>query len=602
MSKSKLIVALVALAATLPFAQALEAASATQAAPAGARQTVALDQGWRFVFGDRPGAEVPDFDDASWQSVAVPHSWNCVGNYLTTDVPHLNRAETIDKRQGIGWYRLRFDAPRHADGQRVWLEFDAASRVAEVWLNGRRLGEHRGGFSRFRFDATAALARSSGNVLAVKVDNSNPAPGSSTSDVFPLAGDFFVHGGLYRPVRLVVTNPVHISMTDAGSPGVYARTEAVSKGSARVRTTIKVSNTGARAAQVVVTASLVDTAGRTAASVRKPLAIAAGATVDADLQLQLAKAHLWQGVTDPYLYTLVTTVSEAGRAVDSLSQAFGVRQMSFDANRGFQLNGKPYQLRGVGYHQDHEGKGWAIDEADVARDLAILRDMGVTSIRLTHYQHGEPIHRLADRAGIILWDEVAVVSTWTLGNEQTMPPARLANVRQQLRELIRQNYNHASVANWGLANEVDFGNSLPGFVTPPNGQLADPLILLKDLQQIAKAEDPSRPTSIATCCEGRLCAGHRGADYGRRGRSGRRQPLFRLVLWRAGGAPRPPDPAARRTPRAAAGDHGIWRGWRTFDAHGQSARRPGGFARAQPARGIYELCPREELGDPLGTP
>lgn len=505
MLKRYLIVALGALAIGLPSVERAEAAPAQKRAEL-PRQVVLLAEGWRFIFGDQAGAQAPEYVDTSWQKVSVPHSWNRVGNYLTANVPHLNRPETINKDLGVGWYRLRFDSPVHKKGQLVWLEFDAASRVAEVWLNGRKLGEHRGGFSRFRFDATSALARGGSNVLAVKVDNSAPAPGSSTSDVFPLAGDFFVHGGLYRPVRLVVTSPVHIDMGDAGGPGVYATTKAVTQGNATVGATVKVSNSKDVSARVVVTVGLLDSAGRVAASERRSLSIASGTTMDAAMQLQVAKAHLWQGVSDPYLYRLVATVSEGGRAVDSVTQDFGIRQMSFDAKTGFRLNGKPYALRGVGYHQDHEGKGWAIDEADVAKDLAILRDMGATSLRLTHYQHGEPIHRLADRAGIILWDEVAVVSTWTLGNEQTMPAARLANVRNQLRELIRQNYNHASVANWGLANEVDFGNSLPGFVTPASGQLSDPLVLLNDLQQIAKAEDPSRPTSIATCCEGRLFA------------------------------------------------------------------------------------------------
>ncbi|MBO9581875.1 MAG: DUF4982 domain-containing protein [Sphingobium sp.] len=500
-----LIVAVTVLTTSLLLAQIAPAASTTPAAET-SRQVTQLATGWRFFFRDTAGAQAPGFDDAGWQTVSVPHSWNRVGTYLTTNIPHTNRPDTVNKSQGIAWYRLPFATPAGSRGRQVWLEFDAASRAAEVWLNGRKLGEHRGGFSRFRLNATAALAPDGKNLLAVKVDNSNPAPGSSTADIFPLAGDFFVHGGLYRPVRLVMTNPIHIAMTDAGGSGVYARTESIGQGRARVGATIKLSNDGARAAQLVVAASLIDGSGRQAATVSKPLVLAAGATADAAVQLDVARAHLWQGVEDPHLYKLVATVSEGGRVLDRVTQDFGIRQMAFDPDKGFQLNGKPYALRGVGYHQDHEGKGWAIDETDVARDIAILRDMGVTSIRLTHYQHGEPIHRLADRAGIILWDEVAVVSTWTLGNEETMPPARLANVRQQLRELIRQNYNHASVANWGLANEVDFGNSLPGFVTPPNGQLADPLILLKDLRQIATMEDPSRPTSIATCCEGRLFA------------------------------------------------------------------------------------------------
>lgn len=234
------------------------------------------------------------------------------------------------------------------------------------------------------------------------------------------------------------------------------------------------------------------------------MTIPSGQTGEAGLRLQVANPHLWQGVEDPYLYRFVSEVRSGAKLVDRVDQDFGIRQMRFDPRTGFNLNGKPYKLRGVGYHQDHEGKGWAISDDDVARDLAMMKDMGVTSIRLTHYQHGEPVHRFADRMGLILWDEVPVVSSWTFGMETEAAPALLANGQQQLRELIRQNSNHASVAVWGLANEVDFGNSAPGFVSAPNGKANDPMPLLAELQRVAKAEDPARPTALTTCCEERL--------------------------------------------------------------------------------------------------
>lgn len=500
MTRSLILAAAMALIAGFPT----ECAARNVAEVATPRVSVPLADGWRFFFGETPGGQAPEFDDSGWQSVSLPHTWNRVGFYHESAGPDSHRPETINKAQGIGWYRRSFETPKGADGKRVWLEFDAASRVAEVWLNGRRLGEHRGGFSRFRFDATTFLRQSGPNLLAVKTDNTQPKANSSTSDVFPLAGDFFVHGGLYRPVRLIVTDPVQIDLLDAGGPGAYARTTAISAGSATVDTAIKVRNAGTRRARLTVEAKLVDANGVTAAQGQRSLTLAPGMAGLAAVPLQVANPHLWEGIDDPYLYRYVAEVRSGGKLLDRVAQDFGIRQMRFDPRAGFFLNGKPYKLRGVGYHQDHEGKGWAISEDDVASDLAILKDMGATSIRLTHYQHGEPVHRLADRMGLILWDEVSLVSSWTFGMETEATPARLANAQQQLRELIRQNFNHASVAVWGLANEVDFGNSAPGFIVAPNGKANDPMPMLNELQRVAKAEDPGRSTALATCCEERV--------------------------------------------------------------------------------------------------
>ena len=185
----------------LAVAMLLLAVWASPAAASGRAETV-LAEGWRFHQGDVSGdATVAGFDDAGWQRVAVPHTWNRVGNY------DVKRRPDADTTRGIGWYRLRFTLPAVAAGKRVHLQFDAASIVADVWVNGRKLGSHEGAFSRFRVDATDAV-RPGENVLSVKVDNSKPEPGSTTEFVVPISGDFFMYGGLYRPVSLsAVTRP-----------------------------------------------------------------------------------------------------------------------------------------------------------------------------------------------------------------------------------------------------------------------------------------------------------------------------------------------------------------------------------------------------------
>lgn len=466
-----------------------------------------LAENWRFRQDDGlSGVESPAFDDRNWARVAVPHTWNRVGLYLPGPVERLHKPETINKTQGVGWYRLSFAAPK-LDGRRAYLQFDAASRNAKVWLNGVYLGEHQGGFSRFRLDATDALRADGQNLLVVRTDNTKPAPGSATVDNLPLTGDFFVHGGLYRPVSLVLTSPVHFDMLDFGGSGVYATTTDLSATKAGIQVRARLRNDLAKARPVRLVTKLYDAAGRMAAQASASVALPAKGVHEAALSLSLADPHPWNGTADPYLYRLETNLVGAdGKVLDRVSTPFGVRQMGFDPDRGFLLNGKPYRLHGVGYHQDREGKGWAIDAADVEEDMAILREMGANTIRLTHYQHGQVIHDLADKYGFVLWDEIPLVSAWTTGGALEPTAALVANARQQLQELIRQNANHASVASWGIANEVDFGNSFPAFLTGYKNGTPDPMPLLKALNTLAHQEDPSRPTALATCCEGRVFA------------------------------------------------------------------------------------------------
>ncbi len=482
---------------------------AVMAAPAAARSersVVPLAQGWEF----QRGGDVDPAQAAQaagfWERVSVPHTWNRVGYYMPDPQTHLNNAESVDKYQGVGWYRMTFTPPAMDADQRAWLQFDAASRTAEVWLNGQRIGGHKGGFSRFRLDATRALRAGQANTLLVKVDNTQPAQGSSTADILPLAGDFFVHGGLYRPVSLIVTNAVHVDMLDAGGSGIFATTNSIDAAMAKVAVRVRIRNDGTKPQAVNAVVRLIDAGGKTVATGTRRIPLRADTASESVQSLSVASPHLWNGVADPYLHRLVVEIATpSGAVLDRVEQAFGIREMRADPARGFMLNGKPLRLQGVGYHQDREGKGWATAPADIEQDVAIMREMGVNSIRLTHYQHGQVIHDLADRYGMVLWDEIPLVSRWTWGDDAVATAGLRDDARQQLRELIRQNGNHASVFNWGIANEVDFGKSLPAFITTSKDTPApDPLPLLRELNALAKSEDPSRATALATCCEGRL--------------------------------------------------------------------------------------------------
>src|SRR5271154_1209545 len=182
-----------------------------------ARVSVDLNHGWRFRQGNDL-SDVPsgNFDDSQWSQVELPHTWNRLGNEGT------ERSALTNAVQGVGWYRLRFRTPPSRTARQYFLQFDGVGAIADVWLNGHYLGKHAGAFSRFRFDATAAIDPAGDNVLVVKADNSRPQPASTTAAVIPLSGDFFVFGGIYRSVALVVTHSAHVDMLDYGGPGVYA--------------------------------------------------------------------------------------------------------------------------------------------------------------------------------------------------------------------------------------------------------------------------------------------------------------------------------------------------------------------------------------------
>ncbi|WP_337192826.1 glycoside hydrolase family 2 TIM barrel-domain containing protein [Alteraurantiacibacter buctensis] len=470
------------------------------------RQRVPLAEGWQFNLAGTDAAAAERPHDEDWEVVSVPHTWNRVGYYLSDPASHTNTAETVNKVQGVGWYYNSFAAPTR-DGQgRAFLEFDAASRTAEVWLNGRLVGTNRNPFARFRIDVTDAVTFGGTNALYVKVDNTAPlTEGAQTADVLPMTGDFFVRGGLYRPVSLVLTKPVHFDLLDAGGPGVYATTLRADAASADIALTMRARNDSSRPQGVVVTATLLDAQGTQIASTRAERTLAAGELAEVPASLTVSNPRLWSGVADPYLHTLRFELrSAAGELLDSVDQSFGIRTMALDPERGFILNGAPYRLVGVGFHQDNEQTDWAMTPAQVEESIRIIREMGANSIRLTHYQHGQPVHDLADRYGLVLWDEIGLVTAWTNQRDQTETPAGIvANARQQVADMIAQNRNHASVAVWGIANEVDFGPGRPDFLGRPPEVVADPIPLLEELAGLVRSTDASRPVVLAHCCENR---------------------------------------------------------------------------------------------------
>lgn len=443
-----------------------------------------LTAGWQFVFRDGWSPEAAGAASGEdWAPVALPHTWNRLGEYRET------RTAATDNRQGTGWYRRTIDGTGLDPSKRHFAEFDAVGNVADVWLNGRHVGRHAGAFTRFRVELTGVLDFAGANALLVRADNSDPQPDSPTAHVIPLLGDFFIHGGIYRPVRLVSVPASHIALDDFGGPGVYATPAVAADGSARVATLVRL--TGAREGQEVA-AALRDAAGTVVASTKHRIG---GGQREVNLDIAVARPRLWDGPADPYLYEIEVSLAHGGKVLDRVRQTVGIRSFRMDADGGFFLNGRPLQVRGVSRHQNHLGKGWALADADQDRDMAIIAEMGANSVRVAHYPQAGRWFELADRHGMIVWAEVPFVNKVAF-SDAPASDALVANARTQMTEMIRQYYNHPSIVTWGIGNEVDIDLAFKRL-----GPKADARPLLRALNALSHAEDPSRPTVIADCCE-----------------------------------------------------------------------------------------------------
>src|SRR3954453_6652177 len=426
---------------------------------ASARTTIDLSPHWNFHLGDVPGAQAPAFDDSSWQTVDLPHTWNALdaqdGGTFAVNTYH----------RGVAWYRKTVTGADSMRGQQFFLQFDGASSVADVYVNGALVGHHEGAFTRFRVDVTQALAE--GGTIAVKVDNSD------RPDVAPLTGDFPIFGGLYRRVSLIATSATHLDLLAAGGPGGPVPQQQLTDASAIVQVTSSVVNPDG--AQVVTT--IADRRGEVVARATSP----ARATVIQTLDMP--HPHRWNGTADPYLYTVTVAVTLGRKPVDAVTQPLGLRTITVDPAQGLFLNGRHYDIRGVSRHQDWLDRGWAISEAQTRRDFALMREMGVNALRTTHYPQDELVYDLADQYGILVLTEVPFVGINSLNLGSNDSPQLTANLVSQAREMVRSLGNHPAIAFWGIGNEQ---------ANTPHAQTN-----LEAIKNTIKAEDPTRLTYYA---------------------------------------------------------------------------------------------------------
>ncbi len=412
-----------------------------------------LNRDWAFIRQNVEGASEVSFDDSKWQRVNVPHTWNAQDG----------RDGGNDYYRGPGWYRRHLDISESQLNKSLFLRFDGAALVADVFVNGQAAGQHRGGFGAFCFDVSQMLKRGD-NVIAVRVDN------AKRDDVTPISGDFTIHGGIYRDVNLLILNPTSISPMDDASCGIYLKQVQVSDERATVEVTTKLRGSQDATLKCVVTDSNGKAVHR---SMHHPTAS------DFSFEFEVARPRLWNGLKDPHLYNVqIDVIDESTHVVDRVSQPLGLRYFRVDPRQGFLLNGKPYALHGVNRHQERLGKGWATSAKDVDEDYALMHEMGVTAVRGAHYQHPQYELNVCDKLGMVVWAELAMV------NYMTDSPAFRANAKQQLRELIKQNYNHPSIMFWSLYNELRLQEK----------RKPEDFALVVELNELAHQLDPTRPT------------------------------------------------------------------------------------------------------------
>lgn len=428
------------------------------------RKIISLNSEWKFSNQEHMDAIEIDCNDQDWEQISLPHTWNAIDG-----------ANGNEYERGACWYRKVLSLPQIDQNKQIYIEFQGANSVADVYLNGNHLGQHRGGYSTFRFDVTPYFEFGKANVLAVKVDN------SAHEDVYPLRADFTFFGGIYREVNLIVVNPVHVDLLDHGSSGVYVVQEEVTDELAELRVHTRITNDYPEESKVRLWVELLDQAGNVVSNSGAEVNLDFGDTQAVDLRMAIKNPMLWDSIPEAYLYIAKVTLQRYNDTVDELVIPFGVRYFHVDPEKGLSLNGKYIRLNGVARHQDRKDMGWAITPAEHESDMELIKEIGANSIRLAHYQHDQYFYNLCDREGMVVWAEIPFI---TRMSETDLTGE---NAKSQMVELIRQNYNHPSILFWGIQNEIQIGSK----------NVENVRKVVRELNDLAKLEDPTRLTTMA---------------------------------------------------------------------------------------------------------
>lgn len=439
------------------------------------RESKTINDSWRFLKGECTGAVNSTFDDSSWTSVHLPHTWN-------TDA-------YVEKEyyRGAGWYRRQISLPQTWQSKQIFLRLDAASKAATIYLNGEKIGEHAGGYTACTFDLTPHLSFSSPNILAIRVDNTR-------KDIPPISGDFTFFGGIYRDVWLTAVPKQHFNLTNHGSNGIFISTPQVSEEKATIQIRGEIKNDAKEKAALELIHTIYYPDGSLAQTQRQFISIKGGEVYTFSNEIPpTLRPQLWTPET-PNLYR-VETILRNRKTKDILDRSdhyTGFRWFRFDGNEGFFLNGKPYKLRGICRHQDQKPIGVALTDEMHRRDFMLMKEMGANFIRISHYPQDDALLEMCDKLGMLAWEEIPIIDI--------VPdtPGYDDNCERNLREMIRQHYNHPSIIIWGYMNEILLVTQRKYKTEEAlKPVLERTLALANRMEKVLKEEDATRVSTMA---------------------------------------------------------------------------------------------------------
>ncbi|WP_291652615.1 glycoside hydrolase family 2 TIM barrel-domain containing protein [Clostridium sp.] len=452
----------------------------------GERSTL-FNQDWRFYKGDQVGAEAVDFNDSAWRSLSLPHDWSIEGDFTVE-----GEAESGFLLGGTGWYRKHFVVPEKYEGKEFTINFDGVYMNAEVYVNGKLVGEHNYGYTAFAFDITDELIcdGESENVIAVKVRN--PIPSSR----------WYSGSGIYRDVTLTVTDSIHVS--HLGTTVTTPEVESQKGGNVDVVVETVVENESDNTSDIKLKTTVVNSDGE---EVSNPVETTENITANGNFTFKqtavVNNPALWS-VDNPNMYKIKNEVIVNDEVVDTYYTDFGFRYFNFDRDTGFSLNGENMKLKGVSMHHDQGALGAASYYRAVERQMEIMKEMGVNSIRVTHNPASEMLLEICDRLGLLVINEA--FDTWTNSkNGNVNDFAKFFNVpieegnqiingepgmswgEFEARTMVKTSKNNPSVIMWSIGNEV-----LEGI----GGDSSNYAKITQDIIDWVQDEDTTRPVTI----------------------------------------------------------------------------------------------------------
>ncbi|MDD4970392.1 MAG: glycoside hydrolase family 2 TIM barrel-domain containing protein [Paludibacter sp.] len=456
---------------SIPFCLLLLFSTTIQAQKeAGNSRTILnFDTDWRFLKGDAPGAENPEFDDSKWRVLDVPHDWSIEGTY---DQANPTGRGGGYLPAGIGWYRKYFTVKAADSNSKFFIEFDGVMANSDIWINGFHLGKRPNGTISFSYNLTGHLKFGKGerNVLSVKADNS-----------LQPAARYYTGAGIYRHVRLVKTNSLHIVQW-----GVFISTAKVTAKNATVNLQTTVSNDTKTSGSIVLETSIIDPAGKKVKSIESKQNIPSGKSITINQILEVTDPHLWD-VNQPNLYRAISKIKTAKNILDEQTNTFGIRDSKFQAATGYWLNGKNIKIKGVCLHHDAGAVGAAVPESVWERRLALLKEAGVNAIRTAHDPVAPEFLDICDRLGFLVMDET--FDTWTVAKPYGEKGYNLYFNQwweKDTRDIVLRDRNHPSIIIYSVGNEIrDNLNDSSGFKK------------YKDQQDLVHRLDLGRPVTMA---------------------------------------------------------------------------------------------------------